>query len=376
MAKNLLFLIVFFTGLEYFNLGVSVYRLIVLPLVALTIIAYRRELQLKESTGIYIGILIIKALMGLVNGDEVYSASVFLALPFIIAVATLIYKCGLDSILIGFAWFDVPHMLGWILLEYLDLSFSTTDEFRFSGLHYDSNFMSLYLNIAVYARLTLGLGKGVKRYISIVLILADSYLLLASNSRTGFVVLCALVLFMYYRKYRIYSIISIVVAIGISLRSVLKYIEALPEYLSLASNNYDKVLIRFFKQGDSNLSNRTVFWENIYNITMKSNWYTPIGYANYLEENKHSHNNFLDELLLMGPVLWLTYLIFILVLLKKYTYKRSLTLQPAGIIALITFTYSLTLSFVTYKLWHMSIIILIYAGINRYNHKKPTRVTT
>lgn len=381
MYKNILVLLVFLLGIEYVNLGLSIYQLLILPISLLVcLILLREKIGWDRAFLVYVGYLIIKIILSLNNNDSLISLSVGLSLPFVFALYFLMKHEGTLPVIQGLTWFDVPNIAYALWNNMVVFGITQTDTLRFQGLHYDSNFVTIYLNLAIFSRLVLPPKKNFWKIFNFILILFDISFVLASNSRTGFIVLCFIGLLVLWKKLRLRSLVLIASSVIMLAAPFINYVNQLPEFTNLADNSIDRVLIRFKSDRTGAMSNRGVFWNQIIEDTKEAHWVTPIGLANFLKHNKYSHNNILDELIVVGPVFCTLMLILIIyrfgLCLHRMVRRHSESAFHIFGVSGVIFLSGMTLSFTTFKIWQFAIILLLYEGYHYHHHKESKRLAS
>ena len=218
LRENIFLIIVSLFSIEYISFGeyFSIFRVIIFPLCLLGLFIWRPIFTYKNIKFYFIvGIaLLVNILSSLNSGNLIFGIINSIGIMvFVIFILNHISIFGISKRLIyAIAIFSIPQYIAffsWISNAPLNFTNSSS---RFVGAHIDSNFLCVYLNLAVVAKLFLLRSKNFKFNSFIIsFIFFDLLLIFYSQSRAGiltFFLSILIFLFFYYKRLLLISLVS------------------------------------------------------------------------------------------------------------------------------------------------------------------------
>lgn len=374
LVTNIFVLVTLFFSIEYLALGeyISVFRLIIFPLSLLGVLL-SPPIYTKQNIAMYliVSFALIANIFSSIAADNFINGllnalGIFF---FILFFTSYIQRNGFPKNMLWlFALYSLPHYIAFIIyFTNPSLLIFTSTSSRFSGIHWDPNFMSVYVNLALTAKLYLIYGvKNKTRIFLLMLIALDIVIILLGQSRAGILALFVnilLILFFNHRKY--FFIFSI-------LMFCLLY------YLIERMNNLiyspdlgllDAILWRFNQGGNIEEDARFIHFQRFIQI-LKDNESIFIGYSldNYLLKFKqYPHNLIIDIIYEQGFVYGVFFISYLIVLFIKgfiRGLKEKFNKPYLFHIAFVGFMGGLLLTSYMQKFFWLLVVLLYYSTQN------------
>lgn len=227
-SKNKLFyLILFLFQFEFLGDGdLSVYRLLIFPLLIVGILLQQTPILKKDffALSFYVAYISIALLFEL--SYKSYS-SLF---PSIAALLTLFYSCFYlknnynitKGALLAMSTYSISHL--YVFLINLG-SFNLSN--RFSGIHWNPNYMCAYVLIALYAKFFLldrFIQSKVVKILFCVLIALDITMILYSLSKGGIIaLLLTFIYYLWFKNKKVAISLTILIAMFINIAIIRSY---------------------------------------------------------------------------------------------------------------------------------------------------------
>lgn len=376
-------LILLSIGFEYIKLAenITIYRVITLPLslfLFLSLKANFKKINSKFSL-VVISFVFLNIFYFFINQELTGIFSLLSMLPFVLVSFKIFSIFSHKKVFKIFVFYSLFNLISYFLFLYYGITFSETDQERFSGFHFDANQFCIYVIISLISKyyLIVNTNQKKQKLIFFVLILFDLLLILLSLSRSSIIVLVTLSL-VYLFLTRKNKILSFILTLSTIAFFYLKsYSLLLPKYLNLVENSFDKFVFRFFIEQSSS-SNRLQIIEDYINSFSNNNLFIGEGYySSIVSIGKYSHNSILDFSLNIGLFFTSLYVLILLIsivyCLIKLRRMRDKNLIFLFLISLSIILFSTTLSIAFTKIFFLSLIILSYVSYNCYYYKGSKR---
>lgn len=352
---------------EFDIMGVSVFQLIMLPFAMFGILFCRRNSINHPEFLVLFFLLVWLFFSCIFTGDWVGVANKVLLMPYVYFVINYI-KTNSNHI-IRYDWIFIWGPLLSLLSLYLDTAHF--EDLRFSGIHKDANFACLIYTISFISKLCfLGSIKTWWKFLYMILMVGDIYLIMLTQSRGGLLALfivCFLFLMFKFRsvKSRLLLIIG-----SVFLVSTLLAIANTLDYWYGDNNVFTYALARFQSDSLERGSGRGDLWEfALHYLVSNDGIFVPVGYNNYRElTNFWSHNSYIDLALDATGLITIIFMIYLFVCFMSYYLKRRrmTSMRPdydsifyIGLAGCFSLFF---LSAYTQKLFYFSLMTLILAG--------------
>lgn len=376
-------LILILFSIEYIGDGVlSVYRLIIFPLVCICLILlFSKPKQLYVSKlSFFISIVLgwLAICQGLLNSNILFP---LFTLPLVLCV---IQFMGLKRRIVVnysliFSLYSIPHILSVVFNKYELLAG------RFCGLHNDPNFCGIYLSIAVIGAVFYVLNRENKKFFRILQILniiISILLIFWTGSRGCMLIFLLVIAFYFYSSKKIYAAVKILITCCAiySYFYIVSYIESLPIWVDPDVDLIDSILCRFQSDKMEGGSHRTLLWQTAFSeMEANSAYIIPIGseYAMRSTPNGYAHNTFIDFLLEMGlfpgflfdMVIFITILKSCKIIFNKKNNDEMLLLIFLSLLVLFQLFF---LSAYSQKITWLAIVLLFSSSRNKRLLKNDT----
>lgn len=346
-------IILFSLGLEFFALmpGVTVYRLITLPLSILSTLILIPKIKIKLPFLNYVLLL-----LGLILINSIYHMewglflSVISLIPFILYVSLYysIFTFSYKEILI-FSLYSLPHIIALFLYIFYGISRSE-DIARFSGAHIDSNHMCIYVGIGLISTFYFfwHTRKKTLKLFLFVIVLLDLYTLLLSLSRGGIlsIILVIMAFLVLQKRYAIFTtIILLAFYLVFNIDSFLLF---LPKYFASGNLNlFQMYLIRFTDNTIDDGGGRLYIWAKAYEAIQNSgSKFIGAGYETFINNFRYAHSTFIDLILSIGLffgiiVILILFYNYIKFFISAYKNKDNITELLIMLVTMILSQFSL-----------------------------------
>ncbi|BAO56734.1 O-antigen ligase family protein [Nonlabens marinus] len=369
ILDNILLVIIALFSIEYVSFGevFSVFRVLIFPLSFLGLIIINPSVG-KGQSGFYIIVVLglLANLLSAANSDDfqigfLNAVGIFMFIFFLLNYFT---KYGFSKkILKTLALFSIPQYIAFLLWIFLDFDNFANQNGRFHGLHIDPNFMCMYINAALVAKLNyIKLFKPRQTYIYILFIVLDLALITFSQSRLGILsaVLCLITYCFFFQRKKFYILLGSAVFLFTYLKNRMDNLG-----FSRNFNILDAVLYRFKDEdpsGNSIENARLTHLQNFLDLVDKGQS-NIVGFSleNYLNlHGQYPHNLVVDIFLEQGLVVGSIFVIYIIVLIISGL-LNSLKNKIQSVffqIALISLSSSLLLTSYKQKFFWFVLVLL------------------
>ncbi len=368
-------LIVLLLSVEYvtFGGGLSVFRILILPLAILGLFLMR-NLNLKQSSAILCYCLlfyfawVIGSNFFIGNPGDSITYLLIGVFSFFLIKYFSSFPEKLNSIYKYTYWFAVPHEIVYLLIlaGFLSMSdYTMTYSVRFMGFHRDPNFMTIFISIAVLSKIQyLWMSKSniIWKLVTIATIGLDIWLIILGMSRGGLLCLFAVMTLQMFSFIKGKKKILAVALIAISSLSFLMYARQFTDTPGSYQSSFQNMLARFNADDFSEGSGRTELWsENINQIVEFP--LVPLG--TNLEDRPDTmftHNTYIDILLASGLVIGSVFIIFLFLaqVRSMFDILRLGIAEGYLILSLVVVAQLFFLSLLTLKLTWFFFIILFH----------------
>ena len=355
--EKLVVIIIALFGIEFYgNNGLTIFRIIILPLIIIFFAKNNYRMPLPGSLIIFILIVPLATRFPSSSGFDDLSYHFFqhIANVIVLVFGLMLIKSKRYqySMLFGFAILSLPHLLVFPSYLFDGGLIVGVDDSRYTGLHYDPNFLSFYCNVSLISTIIL-----IRFYSSSLLL----YIIVSLNivaitfslSRAGIIVACLSIFYWLTRSFHWRSILIIPLIV----LATIQYLKQSVVYLAMKGRIESGVGLTKEARADHISNIWRLFSEG-------ESIFTGFGVENYrIRFNHYSHNLALDFALDYG--LWFLVVIFFLGLISVFMLARKKTFNSyALIIGVISLLSCVTLSSSTYKFVWLLLSCVVFFPLN------------
>ena len=362
--------------------GISVFRLIILPLSLLGLLISFTEKGNKRCVPIQImffTVLIYLFVVCASLSDLVDAINKVLLIPFTLFLTycftdEAIKKVRYDRI---FIWGPLASLIALLTGS----GFKGT--LRFCGIYFDPNFLCIFCILGIVSKLVFFpiIKNRFEKTLWVCLIALDFIELFLSQSRGGLLVVLIIgfIFILKVVKKRNHRVVLLVSSIVIGLYAW-NYAQTLTLWSSAYENPVDQLLSRLNSEELEEGGGRTEMWERcIKYINENGNFFIPVGHANLYRYNGDfdTHNSFLDFLSDAGYFVFFLFFtpLFVHVFLyyrKRFTFSAPPEEVFLAIISVSMMILSFFLSYYTWKIFWLPIIMAWSLPV-KYTHKSTSK---